>query len=62
MNENTGIMMRVLALDELMKVLTEVGRSVDDPQQKALLRALFTAAKERHEFLKLSTRDEELSQ
>ena len=59
MNENTGIMMRVIALDELMKVLSEVGRSVDDPQQKALLKAMFTAAKERHEFLKLSTHGEE---
>jgi hypothetical protein len=59
MNEHTGVMMRVLALDELMKVLSEVGRGTDDPQQKAVLKALFTAAKERHEFLKLSTREED---
>jgi len=59
MNDNSGIMMRVIALDELMKVLSEVGRTLEDPQQKALLKAVFTAAKERHEFLKLSTRDED---
>jgi hypothetical protein len=51
--------MRVIALDELMKVLSEVGRSADDAQQKALLKALFTAAKERQDFLKLNVRDEE---
>lgn len=59
MSESTGISMRVIALDEMMKVLSEIGRSLDDPQQKALLKALFTAAKERQDFLKLSVKDEE---
>ncbi len=59
MNENTGITMRILALDELMKVLSEVGRTAEDPQHKPLLRLLFQAAKERHDFLKLSSREDE---
>lgn len=59
MSENSGIMMRIIALDELMKVLSEVGRANDDPQQKALLKSLFTAAKERQDFLKLNTREDE---
>jgi len=59
MSETNGVMMRVIALDELMKVFSEVGRGIDDIHQKALLKALFIAAKERQDFLKLSVRDEE---
>jgi hypothetical protein len=51
--------MRIIALDELMKVLSEVGRTSDDAQQKGLLKALFQAAKERQDFLKLSSREDE---
>jgi hypothetical protein len=59
MSEASGISMRIIALDELMKVMSEVGRNTDDAHQKALLKSLFTAAKERHDFLKLSTREED---
>jgi hypothetical protein len=59
MSENSGVTMRIIALDELMKVLSEVGRTSDDAQHKAVLKALFQAAKERQEFLKLGSREDE---
>ena len=50
--------MRIIALDEMMKCLTEVGRSEEDPDKKELLRSLYRAAKERHEFLSLNRVEE----
>ena len=54
MSETNGLKMRIIALDELMKTLSEVGRNLEDPQEKALLRKLYDAAKIRHDFLKAS--------
>ena len=46
MSEGNGIKMRIIALDELMKCLSEVGRNEEDPDKKDLLRSLYKAAKE----------------
>ncbi len=54
MSEGNGIKMRIIALDEMMKCLNEVGRNEEDPDKKDLLRSLYKAAKERHEFLSLN--------
>ena len=54
MAETNGIKMRIIALDELMKTLSEVGRNTEDDTEKALLRKLFDAAKVRKEFLSAS--------
>jgi len=54
MPDNTGMKMRIIALDELMKCCTEVGRNLDNDEQKALLKALYEAARTRHEFLALN--------
>ena len=49
--------MRIIALDELMKCCAEVGRNHEDPELKALLKALYNAAKTRHDFLSASRGD-----
>jgi hypothetical protein len=54
MTENSGMKMRIIALDELMKCCTEVGRNMEDDELKALLKALYEAAKTRHEFLAIN--------
>jgi hypothetical protein len=54
MSESNGIKMRIIALDELMKSLAEVGRGLEDPKEKALLKKLYDAAKVRADFLKAS--------
>ena len=54
MPDNSGMKMRIIALDELMKCCTEVGRNLENDEQKALLRALYEAAKTRHEFLAIN--------
>ena len=54
MPDNSGMKMRIIALDELMKCCTEVGRNLENEEQKALLRALYEAAKTRHEFLAIN--------
>jgi len=58
MSEGNGIKMRIIALDEMMKCLTEVGRIEEDPDKKELLRSLYRAAKERREFLSLNRVEE----
>lgn len=50
--------MRIIALDELMKTLSEVGRGLENQQEKALLKKLYDAAKVRHDFLKASRGNE----
>ena len=59
MAEPNGIKMRIIALDELMKTLSEVGRNLEDETEKSLLRKLFNAAKTRHEFLSASRSESE---
>jgi hypothetical protein len=54
MSETNGLKMRIIALDELMKTLAEVGRNLEDPGEKSLLKKLYDAAKVRHDFLKAS--------
>jgi hypothetical protein len=46
-----GIKMRIIALDELMKACVDIGRSSEQPEIRAFAKALFEAARERHEFL-----------
>ena len=54
MPDTTGMKMRIIALDELMKCCTEVGRRLEDDSQKVILKALYEAARTRHEFLALN--------
>lgn len=54
MSEQSGVKMRIIALDELMKCCAEVGRNHEDPEMKSLLKALYNAAKTRHDFLSAS--------
>jgi len=57
MAESDGIKMRIIALDELMKCIAEIGRTVEDPSLKDLLRKLHEAAKTRQQFLAASRTD-----
>jgi len=59
MPDNTGMKMRIIALDELMKCCTEVGRNLDDDELKALLKALYEAARTRHDFLAINRNEGE---
>ena len=54
MADNTGIKMRIIALDELMKCCAEIGRHMEDSAEKELVRRLFEAAKTRRDFLSAS--------
>lgn len=54
MNDVSGLKVRIIALDELMKTLAEVGRNLENPDEKALLKKLYDAAKVKHDFLKAS--------
>ena len=58
MSETNGIKMRIIALDELMKSLAEVGRNLEDPKEKTLLKKLYDAAKVRSDFLTASRGNE----
>ena len=51
MSDQNGIKMRIIALDEIMKCCSEVGRTHDKDELKALLKELYSAAKTRREFL-----------
>jgi len=57
MTENTGIKMRIIALDELMKCCAEIGRNMEDSADKDLVRRLYEAAKTRRDFLAASRSD-----
>lgn len=57
MSDNSGLKMRIIALDELMKCCVEIGRNTDDPQYKAFAKKLFEVARTRHEFLSASRTD-----
>ena len=57
MSDKSGMKMRIIALDELMKCCAEVGRNHDDAEMKSLLKSLYNAAKTRHDFLSASRGD-----
>ena len=59
MPDNSGMKMRIIALDELMKCCTEVGRNTADDELKALLKALYEAARTRHDFLTINRQEGE---
>ena len=54
-----GIKMRIIALDELMKACVDIGRNNDQPEIRAFAKAMFEAARERHEFLAATRVDAE---
>jgi hypothetical protein len=54
MGDNSGIKMRIIALDELMKCCVEIGRNADNPQYKEFAKTLYEVARTRHEFLSAS--------
>ena len=58
MAEMDGVKMRIIALDELMKSCVEIGRTSDKPEQKEFAKALYEAARTRHEFMKASAEQE----
>jgi hypothetical protein len=57
MADTSGLKMRIIALDELMKCCQEIGRNTDKPDHRDFARALFEVAKIRHEFLSASRTD-----
>lgn len=58
MPEMDGVKMRIIALDELMKSCVEIGRTSDKPEHKEFAKALYEAARTRHDFLKSSVEAE----
>jgi len=54
MAENSGLKMRIIALDELMKCCVEIGRNVENPQYKEFAKTMFEVAQTRREFLSAS--------
>jgi hypothetical protein len=54
MAEVDGIKMRIIALDELMKCCVEIGRNSDKQEHKDFAKAMYEAARTRHDFLKSS--------
>lgn len=54
MADASGVKMRIIALDELMKCCAELGRNTDRQDHKEFARALYEVAKIRHEFLSAS--------
>lgn len=59
MADATGLKMRIIALDELMKCCQEIGRNTDKPEHREFARALHDVAKIRHEFLSASRTESE---
>ena len=60
MQDSSGLKMRIIALDELMKCCMEIGRNSDSPpEHKLLAKALYTVAKTRHDFLSASRTEAE---
>jgi predicted nucleotidyltransferase len=59
MAELDGVKMRIIALDELMKCCTEIGRNSEDKEHKDFARALFEVARTRHDFLAASRGENE---
>jgi hypothetical protein len=61
MQDPSGLKMRIITLDELMKCCAELGRNTDKPEHKEFARALYEVAKIRHDFLSASrgTEDKE---
>jgi hypothetical protein len=59
MTDNTGIKMRIIALDELMKCCAEIGRTTDDPVYREFAKRLYEVARTRHGFLSASRQDTE---
>ena len=57
MSDNSGLKMRIIALDEMMKCCVEIGRNSDDPQYVAFAKKFFEVARTRHEFLSASRTD-----
>ena len=54
MTENSGLKMRIIALDELMKCCVEIGRNAENPQHKEFAKSLYEVAQTRREFLAAS--------
>jgi hypothetical protein len=54
MAENSGLKMRIIALDELMKCCVEIGRNAENPQHKEFAKTMFEVAQTRREFLSAS--------
>jgi hypothetical protein len=59
MADSTGLKMRIIALDELMKCCAEIGRATNNPEHKEFAKALYQVAKVRHEFLSASRSEAE---
>lgn len=59
MADDSGIKMRIIALDELMKCCAEIGRNTDNPDHRAFAKELYEKARERHDFLKASRSEDE---
>ena len=59
MSEASGIKMRIIALDELMKCCVEIGRSHENPQYKEFAKTLYEVAQTRREFLSASRTENE---
>ena len=59
MNDTSGLKMRIIALDELMKCCAEIGRTTEESEHKDFARALYEVARMRKEFLSASRQDTE---
>ena len=59
MADATGLKMRIIALDELMKCCQEIGRNTEKTEHREFARALFEVAKIRHDFLSASRSETE---
>jgi len=57
MSDSSGIKMRIIALDEMMKCCVEIGRNAENPQYKEFANTLYEVARTRHEFLSASRTD-----
>lgn len=55
--DSSGLKMRIIALDELMKCCVEIGRNAENPQYKEFAKTMYEVAKTRHEFLSASRVD-----
>jgi hypothetical protein len=59
MSENSGLKMRIIALDELMKCCVEIGRNSDNGDHKSMAKQMYEVAKVRKEFLSASRTEDD---
>ena len=57
MADNSGLKMRIIALDKMMKCCAEIGRNTELSEHKEFARALYEVARMRKEFLSASRQD-----